>query len=93
MRIRKELGAHNIMEVLHILYSKNVTLDQNYLQLTPRGREVFSLIIKGKTDSVISHQLGISKSAVRRHKEKMILSNDCDSMLSLVTKYYRTHIE
>lgn len=92
MRIRKELGAHNIIEVLHILYSNSITTKQNHIQLTPRGREVFSLIIKGKTDSVISHQLGISKSAVRRHKEKIILSNECDSILSLVTKYYREHI-
>ena len=50
MRIRKELGTHNTIEVIHILYSKNDTIAHNYIQLTPRGKDVFSLIITEKTN-------------------------------------------
>lgn len=88
MRIRKELGTNNTIEVIHILYSKNDTIAHNYIQLTPRGKDVFSLIITGKTNEEIAKELGISKSGVRRHKEKMLLQNNCNTILELISKYY-----
>lgn len=35
----------------------------------------------------ISEHLGISYSAVRRHREKMLLQNKCHSMLELLSKH------
>jgi DNA-binding CsgD family transcriptional regulator len=58
------------------------------IKLTPRGREVFMLILKGITDKHIASLMGISYSAVRRHKEKMLFQNDCYSMLELISKHY-----
>ena len=32
-------------------------------------------------------------SGVRRHREKMLMANGCNSMLELVAKYYGTYAE
>ena len=58
------------------------------LVLTPRGKEVFELILDGKTSNEIAGFLGISYSGVLRHREKMLEQNDCHSMNELVAKYY-----
>lgn len=85
--IRKALEVHTSIEMLNAISAENEMLSAS-LKLTPRGAEVFSLIIKGLSDKRIGEVLGISYSGVRRHKEKMLLSNGCDSMLELVAKYY-----
>lgn len=58
------------------------------MTFTPRGKEVFHLVLKGKKGVEIAALLGMSRSGVRRHQEKMLLQNDCRSMLELVAKYY-----
>lgn len=58
------------------------------IKLTPRGKEVFQLIIKGLNDREIGEYLNISYSGVRRHKEKMLFANECESILELISKYY-----
>lgn len=85
--IRKSVGAHSSIEMLHILLDEPET-SRNPLKLTPRGAEVFQLILKGMSDKKIGETLGMSYSGVRRHKEKMLLANDCNDMLELVAKYY-----
>ena len=49
---------------------------------------MFFLILEGKTDNFICQQLGISISGVRRHKEKMLICNNCKNILQLIGKYY-----
>ena len=66
---------------------------RNPLKLTPRGTEVFQLILKGVSDKNIGENLGMSYSGVRRHKEKMLLMNGCNTMLELVSKYYEGALE
>lgn len=56
------------------------------IRLTPRGTAVFALIQAGVRDKSIGERMGISYSAVRRHREKMLLQNNCCSMLELVAK-------
>ncbi len=58
------------------------------LVFTPRGREIFKLILKGKTTTEIAELICISYSGVLRHREKMLEQNDCHSMNELVAKYY-----
>lgn len=60
----------------------------NIIKLTPRGKEIFQLTLTGKTDTQIGKKLGISYNCVRRHKEKMVNTNNCNSMLELISKYY-----
>ncbi|OUO52144.1 hypothetical protein B5F76_08055 [Desulfovibrio sp. An276] len=44
--------------------------------------------MQGWSGKQISNHLGISKSAVRRHKEKMLLDNDCKTIIELISKCY-----
>ena len=56
---------------------------------TPRGKEVFLLILEGFSNRQIAAQLSITPSGVKRHREKMLLRNGCTSMMELVAKYIR----
>lgn len=85
MSIRKKTGTNNIIELLYFIYKDQ---DNNFIKLTSRGKYVFALIITGKTNEEIAKELGISKSGVRRHKEKMLLQNNCNTILELISKYY-----
>jgi DNA-binding CsgD family transcriptional regulator len=73
--------------MLHILH-KPQDSDPPRLRLSPRGKEVFELTAKGFGNKQIGEYLGMSVSGVRRHKEKMLLQNDCESILELITNYY-----
>lgn len=90
MRIRKQLGGHNAAELLKILCSGDDQFVLEHIKLTPRGRDVFALLLEGKTNAEIARCLGISKSGVRHHLEKMLLQNDCESILELIAGYYRS---
>lgn len=85
MSIRKKTGTNNIIELLYFIYKDQ---DNNFIKLTSRGKDVFALIITGKTNEEIAKELGISKIGVRRHKEKMLLQNNCNTILELISKYY-----
>lgn len=56
--------------------------------LTQRGKEVFKLCLDGRSTKEISTILNIGISGVRRHKEKMLLDNKCESMRQLFSLYY-----
>ena len=85
--IRKSLDVHTSIEMLRAI-NKNSESKPSPLRLTPRGTEVFELIIKGLSDKRIGEHLGMSYSGVRRHREKMLLCNNCASMRELIAKYY-----
>ena len=87
LRIRKQFNAHVSVEMLGLMHKESQDAE-NGIKLTPRGREVFRLIREGWSDQRIAGYLGISYSGVRRHREKMLLDNGCDSMLELVARYY-----
>ena len=59
------------------------------LKLSPRGRQVLELFMHSFTYQQISLQLGMSVSGVRRHCEKMLWKNGCESMIELIAKYKR----
>lgn len=63
------------------------------LRLTPRGQDVFELILRGLTIAQIAKRLGISYSGVLRHREKMLLQNDCHCMTELIAKYHGSQVE
>ena len=62
--------------------------DNKSIKLTPRGAEVFFLTLTGEDDKSIATKMGISYSCVRRHKEKMLMVNNCTTILELISKYY-----
>ena len=88
-QIRRIFDSHNVIGLVHVIYN---TIDKeiktNTIRLTPCGSHVFKCILEGMTDKKIGEQLGMSLSGVRRHREKMLLQNDCTSITELVSKYY-----
>jgi DNA-binding CsgD family transcriptional regulator len=85
--MRKVFESSSYLEMLHKLHKKtdgNVSM----IRLSPRGKEVFALIVEGMSSKRISERLGISVSGVRRHKEKMLIQNKCASLLELLAKYH-----
>lgn len=61
--------------------------DAPTVRLSPRGKDVLRLFMRGFTYKQISENLGMSISGVRRHREKMLWQNDCESVLELIAKY------
>lgn len=88
--IRKAFDIHSNIELLHHL-NEEPEASISTIQLTPRGREVFELAMSGLSIREISKRLGISYSGVLRHREKMLLANECNSMLELIATYRGTY--
>jgi DNA-binding CsgD family transcriptional regulator len=86
-RIGNVLGTRNYFEMLHMLH-KQPEDETPMLRFSPRGKEVFTLMTQGVSIKRIGECLGMSVSGVRRHREKMLLQNNCKSMLELVAKYH-----
>lgn len=85
--MHKKIGVRSSIAMLHIL-DKKTEKSMSAIKLTPRGKEVFQLVLTGLNDIKIADRLGITYSGVRRHREKMLLANRCDTMLELVAKYH-----
>ncbi len=84
---RKLVSARNTLELLYILYGTK-DMSTKHLVLTPRGHEVFTLTLRGYNDSEIGQELCMSYNGVRKHKENMLLANNCSSVHELIGKYY-----
>ena len=85
--IRTVYGVHSNIELIQTILS-GLPQKVSQLVLTPRGREVFQLILAGKTSKEIAEHFCISYSGVIRHREKMLEQNNCHSMTELIAKYY-----
>jgi DNA-binding CsgD family transcriptional regulator len=85
--MRRTLESSSYLEMLHKLH-KETDGKVSMIRLSPRGKEVFALIVEGMSSKLISERLGISVSGVRRHKEKMLIQNKCASLLELLAKYH-----
>lgn len=58
------------------------------VKFTKRGAEVFHLYVKGCSGRNIAMIMGMTYSGVRRHKEKMLAQNSCESMTQLIARFY-----
>lgn len=86
-KCREVISLSTPSELLYIV-SGGISIDCTIIKLSPRGEEIFKFIMQGWSGKQISNHLGISKSAVRRHKEKMLLDNDCKTIIELISKCY-----
>jgi DNA-binding CsgD family transcriptional regulator len=78
--------VRNTYALTSTLASPQVDVPGN-VRLTPRGRQVLELFMSGLTYKEIGERLGMSKSGISRHREKMFNQNDCDTMRELIAKY------
>jgi DNA-binding NarL/FixJ family response regulator len=86
-KIRNALTARNTFEMLHLLLQETGSA-MPMLHFSPRGKEVFALMLQGLKQREIGERMGMSVSGVKRHKEKMLLQNNCNSMTELLLKYH-----
>jgi len=59
-------------------------LRDGYASLTPREREIMSLVVAGLLNKQVGGELGISEITVKAHRGKMMLKMKADSLADLV---------
>lgn len=78
--VTRALGRYNEM---HERQFRQNTLRALEATLTPREREVFLLLIKGKLNKQIAYELGISERTIKAHREKIMGKLKCKSASEL----------
>ena len=53
--------------------------------LTPREREVFGLVVRGKLNKQIAHELGTSERTIKAHRHSIMQKFDVGSLAELVS--------
>jgi RNA polymerase sigma factor (sigma-70 family) len=57
--------------------------------LTPRERQVFNLIVRGKINKQIAHELGTTERTVKAHRHQVMEKMQVDSLAELVSNAER----
>lgn len=79
--VRKALARH----VESVRQSDaRAALEERAARLTPREREVMSLVVAGRLNKQIASQLGISESTVKQHRGQVMAKMDVRSLADLV---------
>ena len=53
--------------------------------LTPREREVFALVVRGKLNKQIAHDLGASERTIKAHRHSMMVKLQAKSLAEVVS--------
>jgi FixJ family two-component response regulator len=53
-------------------------------RLTPREREVMTMVVAGKANKVVAYELGISQKTVESHRARLMSKLEVDSLADLV---------
>jgi RNA polymerase sigma factor (sigma-70 family) len=75
--------AHH--EVTHALKSKRDIVRAHVSALTPREREVFDLVIRGKTNKQIGNALGCTERTIKAHRHRVMEKMQVQSLAELVS--------
>ena len=75
--------AHH--EVTHALKSKRDIVRAHVSALTPREREVFDLVIRGKTNKQIGNALGCTERTIKAHRHRVMGKMQVQSVAELVS--------
>ena len=57
--------------------------------LTPRERQVFALIVRGKINKLIAYELGTTERTVKAHRHQVMEKMQVDSLAELVSNAER----
>jgi RNA polymerase sigma factor (sigma-70 family) len=85
-RTMQILDEHVNQYVARRLAESNVRTE-TALQLSPREREVFGLIVEGRTNKEIAAQLSISESTVKFHVSAILKKCGARSRLDVVREH------
>ncbi len=57
------------------------------LNLTRREKEIFELLLKGSTNRVISEELCIAETTIKKHIQNILKKAECGNRVELIEKY------
>jgi FixJ family two-component response regulator len=63
-------------------------LDEHHIRLanlTPRERQVFDLVVRGKINKQIAHQLGTAERTIKAHRQRIMEKMEVQSVAELVS--------
>jgi FixJ family two-component response regulator len=66
--------------------SQLLEIEKNYHTLTPREKQVLQLVIEGKRNKIIAHELIISQSTVEAHRSKVMEKMQTATLSDLMRK-------
>ncbi|ULK96288.1 response regulator [Bradyrhizobium sp. I71] len=69
----------------HIQRTKLSLLQMRLKSLTPRERQVFELIVRGKINKQIAHELGTAERTVKAHRHQVMEKMQVQSLAELVS--------
>jgi FixJ family two-component response regulator len=67
-------------------------LRERYASLSPREREVMSLVVSGRLNKQVGGELGISEITVKAHRGRVMQKMKAGSLADLVTMAARLHL-
>jgi len=92
--IQKPFEDQQLLDVIHhaIENNKHVRQGQSEKQhilkclssLTPRENEILALVVAGKLNKQIAHELNMSENTVKTHRARIMRKMEVDSLASLV---------
>ena len=80
--IERAIARH---EVTHGLKSKLDVVRAHVAALTPREREVFDLVIRGKTNKQVASALGCTERTIKAHRHRVMEKMQVQSLAELVS--------
>jgi FixJ family two-component response regulator len=80
--IERALARH---EVTHSLNSKLDMVRAHIGTLTPRERQVFELVIRGKTNKQVANALGPTERTIKAHRQRVMEKMQVQSLAELVS--------
>ena len=75
--IERAIARHDVLSELNLLRARVATL-------TPRERQVFDLVIRGKTNKQIAFELGASERMIKAHRHMVMEKMEVRSLAELV---------
>jgi FixJ family two-component response regulator len=65
-------------------HNRVITARDLIARLTPREREVFELVVRGKMNKQIAHVLGSTERTIKAHRQKVMEKTQVESLAELV---------
>jgi FixJ family two-component response regulator len=85
-RIRQAL---DLCQQRRLNHDELIRIQANYRQLTPREREVATLVVAGKSNKVIAAELGLSPKTIEVHRANVMFKMQTHSLSQLVQMWIR----
>jgi len=76
-----------LLRNLSLKIMKNINMDVN-MDITRREKDVFKLLIQGKTNKQIALNLKISDYTVRDHVSSLLRKSNVNTRVELIAKYH-----